>query len=520
MNVTNSLQPVFETTSVNLESDTAHFSSREITKSPHEMRTLILNGNCDDAANYRVDENLEIQLDDNTPNKIIFPRSLSVCGDLAIGGYRKQFSLPVCLDVKGDLKLYQSRQIIRWPSNLNVDGNVEMHRCAIDDNKDRQSTLKIKGCFSIYQCYIGANLGEMEVFGSLSMTDVKLHDTFSTATIHKNFEFFSSCVGEYNFFSANKQACFSKVTVNDSLRVTDCNYNEYIGNHLTVEGDVTISECDQLVQIGDHCNFRKKTCFKRNEKLTTIGNHYSASNITIENCQQLKKIGDYLTLSNSHRDDDPSLKITGPNTLTTIGEHSSIKGNVDLSGCESLQTLFDTGEINGHVFLSGCTQLTDLPATLTQKSRTGTGYRRIIDVENSGLSEDKINHLIQQSKEGAYIYDHNHRRHGEDQFDSFEDAIQYWHSIAERGNPRQKFMNDTALNKSILRKFLGRLTELDEFNRGCNEKRASMGGHVVRLIRYYEDLNDVSELQPALENLHEVKRYFELRIATSPVDMY
>ncbi len=101
------------------------------------------------------------------------------------------------------------------------------------------------------------------------------------------------------------------------------------------------------------------------------------------------------------------LHLFGCTNLISLPQGLKVGGDLNLRGCTSLTSLPQELEVGGNLTLQGCTSLTSLPSWITTLDAKTNGDTRVIDLENTGLSDTIIERLGETPAPGMqFIFSH------------------------------------------------------------------------------------------------------------------
>jgi len=251
---------------------------------------------------------------------------------------------------------------------------------------------------------------------------------------------------------------------------------------ITVNGDLDCSTKHRSYGCTDKLEPYLPSLFPEN--LTVIGN------LDLSNGVSLLFLPKNLTVVGN-------LSLFRCKNLPSLPENLDIGGELDLHGCSTLLSLPENLKVGGELNLRDCTSLTFLPNWITQlgyvSREDGRCCVRYVHLENTGLSEEVLNRLMQEPAEGMqFCFDLRNFGQGvaTPSFESVEAAITFWEELLPEASGIEKVqlkIEEDHEKKSFM-VYLARLQDTAEYKNQC--RRPILAQRITSVMKKMEGDSD------------------------------
>ena len=174
---------------------------------------------------------------------------------------------------------------------------------------------------------------------------------------------------------------------------------------------------------------------------------------------------------------------------------------------QQARAILETGEnfpedltVHGNLNLRGCTSLSSLPNWITTLGTNSAGRTRIVNLANTGLSQDIIDRLRRQPAEGMqFLFSNLTNWNASDNFATIEEAIGFWKNLTVSNGPLQEQSIQIPEEcQSTFLQFISRLKETAEYKNIQTQKTLAS-----RIITVLSKMHENAEFkQEALDYMH------------------
>ncbi|WP_419833698.1 NEL-type E3 ubiquitin ligase domain-containing protein [Endozoicomonas atrinae] len=326
-------------------------------------------------------------------------------GYLILYGCTGLTALPENLSVGGYLILYGCTGLTALPENLSVGGYLILYGCtgltALPENLSVGGNLDLRGCTGLTALPENLSVG-----GNLDLR---------------------GCTG--------LTALPENLSVGGNLDLRGCTGLTALPENLSVGGDLSLDRCTGLTALP--------------ENLSVGGN------LDLRGCTGLTALPENLSVGGD-------LSLRGCTGLTALPENLSVGGYLFLYGCTGLTALPENLSVGGDLSLYGCTGLTALPNWITTLGMTTEGNIRIVNLENTGLSDTLIDRLREVETTGMNFHFSRSAGQPEQKFSNVLEGLTFWRQLtsADSEIPELNLRHDQATD---LVGYLGRLTNTADY---------------------------------------------------------
>lgn len=268
------------------------------------------------------------------------------------------------LDVRGDLRLQNLLHLTSLPEGLVVRGSCHIAECAALTALPRglvvDKDLTVTLCPTLSQLH-----PEMKVLGLCTLSACEALTVLPQRLMHVH-----------------------QLRLGAGLALTE------FPPHFNAGGTVELRQCTHLVRLGEGFKTR--------------------GSLTLEGCSRLSLLPEGMTVGRDLYIDggngftalparvrvggNLSIRFDAP--MTALGEELRVGGSIEVVGNPNFVTLPEHMELGGNLSVFGCTRLTSLPESLAALGCSSGGRTRFIDVGNTGVSLERVQHLRERQAFG------------------------------------------------------------------------------------------------------------------------
>jgi len=180
----------------------------------------------------------------------------------------------------------------------------------------------------------------------------------------------------------------------------------------------------------------------------------------------------------------------GDDNLTHLPRGLQIAGDLYLCNCP-IQELPENLKVGGNILLSGCFSLSELPDWISTLGPRADGQIREIHLNNTGLSQETLDALMQTDHPGIeFVFEEIEEEGQEDSFASLYEAFDFWLEAVEDNDlsmPEIQF--DQFQDKVLL--FLYKLASTAEYENPI--VRPLLAKRVLELFRVMQTNEEIKE---------------------------
>ena len=225
------------------------------------------------------------------------------------------------------------------------------------------------------------------------------------------------------FGCADLHTLSGNISVASDVYINSCPNLKELSANLLVKGVLSIDHCPKLEKVsGSICVNGSLLCNGANSLTEVSGSLCVDGGVHMAHCNKLKDIIGKLYIKDE-------LDLERCKTLEDLSGNITVYGPLILTSCYSLRNLSGTFVVGGNINLDDCPRLNCLPDWITSLGCKATGEKRIIELEDSGLSKASVDQAQSVAAPGMQFC-FSEELEAVDHFEEIGLALAFWGEMA------------------------------------------------------------------------------------------
>ena len=225
------------------------------------------------------------------------------------------------------------------------------------------------------------------------------------------------------FGCADLHTLSGTISVASDVYINSCPNLKELSANLLVKGVLSIDHCPKLEKVsGSICVNGSLLCNGANSLTEVSGSLCVDGGVHMAHCNKLKDIIGKLYIKDE-------LDLERCKTLEDLSGNITVYGPLILTSCYSLRNLSGTFVVGGNINLDDCPRLNCLPDWITSLGCKATGEKRIIELEDSGLSKASVDQAQSVAAPGMQFC-FSEELEAVDHFEEIGLALAFWGEMA------------------------------------------------------------------------------------------